>query len=172
MPRQARFALLILFVVSPCFAGEDHGGGKHRRGGGCFPDLSEEQQSKLRAEKFKFEESKIDLEAQLKHTRLAYMQTLSDPKGDYGAAKSAARDVASAHSKLMSAKEGFKAEVAFKVLTADQRQQAAKCFHGGGHRWGHPGWGRPGERMGMEEEESPEGEQAAFLLQDEDEDRG
>lgn len=123
--------------------------------------LTDEQKAKMRSEKFKFEESRIDLDAQLKHSRLALRKILSDPSGDYGAAKSAAKEVASNQAKLMSSKELFKAEIAFKVLTADQRKEAEMCHrvHGGHGHWGGHGPGR----MSFDEESAPAQEEVASI---------
>jgi Spy/CpxP family protein refolding chaperone len=156
--------LTVAFLGAHCFAEgvelaskfEGDQGGKHfRPGGGCRLGLSEEQEAKMRSEKFKFQEERIDLEAALKHSRLAYRQVLSDPKADYSAAKGAAKEVANNLVKLLSAKENLKAEVAFKILNADQRKMAEKCHMGHGMR--RPQFGGEKEhRWGMEEmDEAP-----------------
>ncbi len=159
------FASLHAFADDVELAGKADGdhGGKHFKGGWCRLDLTEEQQAKMRSEKFKFQGEKIDLEAELKHAKLAYRQILSDPKSDYGAAKSAAKDVATSLTKLISAKEGFKAEVAFKILTAEQRKEAEKCHRGRPHGF-HTGFGPGrGERMGFEEDSAAPSE-AEFAI--------
>ncbi len=173
--------LLVLFAVAfasaHCFADDvelagklDAGraGGEHLHGAWCKLNLTDEQKTKMRAERFKFEESKIDLEAQLKHSRLAFKKLLTDPSGDYSAAKSAAKEVANNLSKLIASKEAFKAEMAFKVLTAEQRQEAEKCHHWHGHRPPQFGHGSD-HRMGMEEgsDAGPQHEEVS-MLDDED----
>jgi Spy/CpxP family protein refolding chaperone len=126
-----------LLVSAPAFAGDvelagkmdnDHGvgkGGFHH--GWCNLKLTDEQKEKMRAEHFKFEEAKIDLESQLKHSRLALKKVVSDPSSDYRAAKAAAEEVSRNRNKLFSAKEAAHLEIMFKVFTAEQRAEALKC---------------------------------------------
>jgi Spy/CpxP family protein refolding chaperone len=127
--------------------GETHAHSKnmHAHGGWCNLNLTDEQRTKMRNEKFKFDEARIDLEAQVKHAHLAYMKVLTDPNSDYDAAKSAAKELAAAKTKMVTSGTAFHTDLAFKILTAEQRQTWQKCHMHGlwQHRMGH------GERFGM-----------------------
>lgn len=165
----------IVFLSANCFAENvelagkmdaEHGGkGFHGGPGWCHLELSEEQHAKMRSEKFKYEESRIDLEAQLKHSRLAYRELLSDPNSDYSAAKNAAKEIANVVQKMASSKALFKADIAYKVFTTEQRKEMVKCGAGGRVNGpGHPFFGHPGERMGMDETNSMD--EAVAMLDD------
>jgi Spy/CpxP family protein refolding chaperone len=149
-----------LLAAAPVFGDNGDGQGKmegrmgHRQGG-CNLKLTDDQKAKMRAEHFKFEENKIDLEAQLKHSKLAYKKLVADPDTDYKTAKAAAELVAKNQAKLAMAKEMFHTEVAFTIFNSDQRAESLKCHHGHHHFMGRfashrPFFSREGRRPGSE----------------------
>jgi Spy/CpxP family protein refolding chaperone len=140
--------LVSLLITASTFAGDvelagkmdrDHTGraGGKFHGGWCHLNLSDEQKASMKAESFKFKEARIDLEAELKHSRLDYVKLMSDPKADYKSAKAAADLVAKNMSRLIAQKQAFRTEIAFKIFNQDQRMEALKCHRG--HRRGFGG---------------------------------
>lgn len=135
-------------------------------GGGCRFELSDEQRSKMKAERFKFADEQIDRQAELKHAKLAYKKLMMDPKTDYKSAKSASEEIVKLQAKMLAAKANLRTEIAFKVLTAEQREKAGMC-HGAGGPHGRRGHGK----KGFAEEEIQGGPEVAAndLLNENDE---
>ena len=89
--------------------------------------LTTDQTNLMKAEHLKFDEKRIDLEANLKKAHLNYLKVVSNEKSDEKAIRTAAEYVASEQSKMGTAEELFHAEILIKVFKPAQRAEALNC---------------------------------------------
>jgi Spy/CpxP family protein refolding chaperone len=98
--------------------------------------LTKEEKAKIKEAYFKFKESKIDLESNLKRADLNEEKVSADAESDFAAAEAASAAKMEAIGKLMQADHSFRNNVLYNILKPEQRSAARACwrqehFHGG-----------------------------------------
>jgi Spy/CpxP family protein refolding chaperone len=99
--------------------------------------LSSEQKAKMKEALFNFKSIKIDLKANLEKSKLTYEKLVSNPKTTAEEAKAASEQVSDNLAKLMAARIAMKNQIAFEILTPEQRPVALKCEMHRKHHWHH-----------------------------------
>jgi Spy/CpxP family protein refolding chaperone len=91
--------------------------------------LDKEQKAKLKAAFYKFEENKIDLEAQVKKSHLEYEKLLTNADASATTAKEVSQGIVSSKTSLLQAEQNYRNEIFFEILKPEQRGTAQACEH-------------------------------------------
>ncbi len=122
-------------------------------------NLTDAQKAQIKDAFGSFETAKVTLQANVKLARMAYYKAISTPATDVATAQAAAGAVTDAISRAISARLGFKTQVLFQIMTADQRIPALKCeaMHRKHRRHGRKGHNKgKGKGKTQQDEESIE----------------